>query len=851
MWTSKTLSVWGKSGPPPLPLVEHLSDTEAVACTLWDHFISSHTKRYLANELRVTEEQARSALVFLASVHDVGKATPVFQSKVKDLASIVRSYGLGCEEVSTEALKQRSHHALTGQVILERWLTAHDGDARWGDAVGAHHGAGQYKNVLYGAPRQRPYSAYEQELLGGEGWRDVQDEILEHFWNTYGEEALPVLRTTPSSSVLMLVTGVIIYADWLASNEDLFSEAGESSLSRQEQGVQRLRLPATWTPVDTPDFEDRFGCSPYESQRKIAELMAGKEEEGLWIIESSMGTGKTESALLGAEILASKFGLHGAVFALPNRASANSVFTRFVDWMDSLPGETLTASAPVYLAHGKAQLNQAYTSLAERETDSDGDATSRQRVANFFQNPKTYPLTPMMVSTVDHVIMAGLDSKHQMLRHLAFSGKVIIIDEVHAYDAFMSTFLDHALEAFGAYRVPVILLSATLPPARRQALVEAYSRRTEAKDVQRDIGYPLVTYASHDGNVETHAFASPKPSITYQVEHCENSLDDVMTAVRKTTSQGGNVLIIRNTVKRAMDTHDALVSDGLDSLLFHSRFLPADRELIENDLIKRFSSRVVDRECGKVVVATQVAEQSLDLDFDHLVTDLAPVDLVFQRLGRVFRNFNAPRNVEAPLVTIIDLPLQQGKFVALPYAEWMMHQSAEVLGAVTSLAIPSDVPKIVRTGYGEDRHPDLKKRFITEEEKAQRIANINALSLADRQGLLGTGHNSPDENKVRDIKDQEEVLALEMVDGTLRIPSWFPADLHPGAQADVWKPGLYKALHGTALSIRSSLIQRAEVTTMRIPAFAKDRDTIVLILRKNKEEWTSNALSYSPTRGLM
>lgn len=851
MWTQKTLAMWGKSGPPPLPLVEHLLDTEAVLDHLWGEYVSPHTKRYFAAELGIEEDSIHAALLFLGAVHDVGKATPVFQVKVEALADVVRRHGLLCEDVDTEVLKQRSHHSLTGQVLVEEWLGKHQGDPRWADVIGAHHGKGQHKNVLYGAPRQRPYTAYREELLGGEGWESVQEEILGYFWSRYGKVASPVFATTPTSPILMLLTGLVIFADWIASDETHFNASDLGDPLRRERGLAKVHLPAVWEPETDPTFENRFGYSPYQSQAAIADLMGSKTKEGLWIIESSMGTGKTESALLGAELLAGKFGLHGTVFALPNRASANSVFTRFVDWMDSLPGESLAASAPVYLAHGKAQLNQTYADLATRETDIDGDVVARQRVANFFQSPKTYPLTPMMVSTVDHVIMAGLDSKHQMLRHLAFSGKVIIIDEVHAYDAFMSTFLDHALEAFGAYHVPVILLSATLPPARRQALVEAYSRRSDVGDVRGNTGYPLVTYASHDGEVETHAFESPKPSVTYRVEHCDNHLEEVLDAVRQTTSVGGNVLIIRNTVKRAVETHDALLAEGLDSLLFHSRFLPTDRERIENDLTSRFSSRVLDREHGKVVVATQVAEQSLDLDFDHLITDLAPVDLVLQRLGRVFRNIHAPRSVEQPLVTIIDLPLQQGKFAALPYGERMMQQSADVLGATTSLAIPSDVPKVVRTGYEDDHHPDLKKQFIAEEEKSQRLAGISALSLPSREGLLGTGQNSPDENKVRDIKDQEEVLVLEMVDGVLSVPSWVPAHLHPGARADTWRPEIYKALSGAAMSIRLNLLKKAEVVSVRLPTFAKGRDTMVLILRKDKSAWSSNALSYSPTRGLM
>src|SRR5690606_31927012 len=254
------------------------------------------------------------------------------------------------------------------------------------------------------------------------------------------------------------------------------------------------------------------------------ELARRMSSPGLMLIEAPMGEGKTEAALAVAEVFAARSGAGGVFVALPTMATGNAMFPRMLQWLRRLPDVAGGGLQSVMLAHSKAALNEDFGELVRAgrrtvagvEHDGRGDewrprsdrrASSAELVAHqWLHGRKKAMLSSFVVGTVDQLLFMGLKSRHLALRHLALAGKVVVIDEAHAYDAYMNSYLDRVLSWLGAYRVPVVVLSATLPAARRRELAAAYAgaRPDDAAlaHVAQAAGYPLITTVEPGGPVK-------------------------------------------------------------------------------------------------------------------------------------------------------------------------------------------------------------------------------------------------------------------------------------------------------------------------------------------------------------
>ena len=341
-------------------------------------------------------------------------------------------------------------------------------------------------------------------------WKSCWDELFETALKDCGyDDPAELPDLTPPTEILL--TGLLIMADWIASNTEYFPLIPVEELGNEVAYPERAEwawnkwdekgLTAPWEAqtsiVDEEEFKARFGFPPNAVQAAAVEAANSVSAPGILILEAQMGVGKTEAALAAAEILAARFGAGGIFFGLPTQATANGILGRLVQWADNQPDRLLKC---IRLAHGMAELNEEYIRLQEQtvpiEDDWDDSETNEHRVQvhQWFRGSKQALLACFVIGTVDQLLMAALKQKHVMLRHLGLAGKVVIIDECHAYDAYMNRYLDRALEWLGWYRVPVILLSATLPARRRAELVEAYrQKRTPAPDApwKTSCGYPL------------------------------------------------------------------------------------------------------------------------------------------------------------------------------------------------------------------------------------------------------------------------------------------------------------------------------------------------------------------------
>ena len=949
-------SLWAKSdggeGEAWLPLYVHMADAELIGEKLWQSWLPDATRRIL--ELVAGSPILAETLVrFLCAAHDIGKATPVFQAQpiwafgsveAGDLSYKARKAGLRFPSLPSSS--GVPGHPIAGMVILERYLASkgweRDVARSYASVIGAHHGRFPISEECRKARTacDEPYGF----AVSGE-WESVQEELLEFAGQLSGldDEALDELsRHSLPASVASLVVGIVIMADWMASNQDVFplqeliapptgfADAVDLDAlrSRGETAWEALSIAPSW--AEGPHLSDadayfaaRFGfplgAKPHPMQRAAYGLARDATDLGLMLIEAPMGSGKTEAALAVAEVLAARQGLGGVCVALPTMATTDAMFGRVHKWLDRLPCEEGLDEKSVYLAHGKAGLNEEFQGLvsesrrARRFADIGHDledaSTQGVAVSDWMFGRKRGMLANFVVCTVDQVLMGALQMKHLSLRHLALANKVVIIDECHAYDAYMRRYLLRVLEWLGAWRVPVILLSATLPSAQRKGLCESYLKGREARvpepssedeliagllglrvedpgeepdgggagarpggkrerglEIRQGTEPGLSAGADREGTAaedggdsdgkgtsDTGPKATPSfdvsgimteedayPLLTYTEGRIARSVrieqggvareidvsllgDDIaylLETLSAALANGGCAGVICSTVSRAQEATECL-SEALgpgDVMLTHSRFSDLDRmaneERLRSLLGPRATSENGRRPRRLVVVGTQVLEQSLDIDFDLLVMDVAPVDLVLQRLGRLHRHNRGQGECERPQLLQRPMCLVRGveefgtdgprfsKGICSVYDHASLLESLAVLGLTddgvhTRVCLPDDISPLVQRAYrgGGDSVPLAwqeayeQARLAREGQltrKARRagtclLASVvplmeNERTLVDmcERSIEGGGRADADKGQraVRDTQETVEVLLLQETEGGLCLLPW-------------------------------------------------------------------------------
>ncbi|MHC1787385.1 MAG: CRISPR-associated helicase Cas3' [Christensenellales bacterium] len=729
-----------------LPLLIHLADSAQVARLLWRDWVPEGVKGAISGGLTAspaaggtsldTEDLAQQLFIFLAAAHDLGKATPVFQSKLAGgyLPNLLDAWILDAQAAvgmpmpasnqNAFASPGRTPHALATQLLLVR-----AGCNRQAAAVlGAHHGKPPSTDMADAQSIDAWAMNYHMGAAGRNAWSDVQQEVLSFCLDISGCSSLGSLGV-PNMAAQVLLCGLVIMTDWIASNGQYFPyiqahEHWEEMLEparmqeRAQKGLDALNLTRPWNAGSEWMYSDlyprRFSTAskrfePRLMQQAVARIAGCAEEPGILVIEAAMGQGKTEAALAAAEIFAFKENRSGLFFALPTQATSDGVFPRIERWARHLDADD---EHSIQLAHSKAQFNGRFQSIMQGPTTVEGlseDEGSDLIVHQWFEGSKKALLADFVVGTVDQLLMAALKQKHVMLRHLGLAGKVIIIDECHAYDAYMSQYLGRVLSWLGAYKVPVIVLSATLPAARRRMVVEAYLNRSADAAEQRDTpmwaksrGYPLITWTDAQ---EVKQEVIPASEGSQKIHIGAVSFSQIEDKLSEMLSEGGCIGLILNTVRRAQLAAQRLrIRFGEDAVrLFHSQFISSDRAAKEQELLSELGTpdQCIARPRLRIAVGTQVLEQSLDIDFDLLITDLCPMDLLLQRIGRLHRHpRNRPEKLREATCLIIDLDDKQNEPGAVAiYGEYLLVRTKALLPA--QLSLPGDIPRLVQDVYDD------------------------------------------------------------------------------------------------------------------------------------------------------
>jgi CRISPR-associated endonuclease/helicase Cas3 len=906
-------ALWGKSaekaGGRKNLLLSHLLDTAAVAERMWDGFLAPST-RELLDEVAGGYGRGRSFFAWLCGVHDCGKATPAFQRLWPEGADGVRAAGLGWHEPT--ASKYRWRHDCAGGYLLRTLLA----EAGWRDEqvawvwplVAGHHG------LFPREDRLRPPVKARGQLSGVGRWPDVQRAVVERFTGELGFDGLAAVAPArvPPRAVQLHLSGLVVMADWIASDERHFpgvDELGRVRLSaareRAEVAWERLGLRGGWGKLAEPGpeaFEGRFGQVPRPSQAMVVEAARQMAAPGVLVVEAPMGEGKTKAALLAAEVLAARFGADGVFVGMPTQATSDPMFSQVRQWVDQV-GEGLASQ--VALLHGKRMFNREWRRLVE---GSAGDAGAEARFsgvdeygdcwdddpyglqgesgggagalgpAQWFLGAKRGLLCPFVVGTIDQLLFAATRTKHVMLRMAGLAGKVVVLDEVHAADVYMSQFLMEGLRWLGQAGVPVVLLSATLPPGQRRDLVSAYlagaASREEytAEELPAPGGYPSVTaawlapggggarfsVADCDGwradlAVAVELLPEPVPGRSASREErraAQEAADQGVAALlERELADGGCALVIRNSVGRAQSLYRRLRERfGGQVRLLHGRLAVGPRADRTEECLRLLgalagSSGGEGRPSRLVLVATQLAEQSFDIDADLLVTDLAPIDLLLQRIGRLHRHdgVSRPERLASPRVVVtgfgsaggalgpggsgggtdaaaLDGPpprlLGASEFI---YGRWLLvRAAAQVRQAAVSggWRVPGQVPALVADGYStssevvpsawrQDEEEALRGWKAEQRERAERAAGYLLARRGDREGatlaglhyvsLPGSGGDSDLDAVVRDGEPSAEVILVVREGGVYRTLSGRVL----GVNGDVSEALLDEVLGGT------------------------------------------------------
>lgn len=824
--SKKTLLLWGKKSNQDgseqwLPLVAHLIDTMNVGCWLYKSWLSEGQRSLLTT--RLSDEEVSKLVRFICYIHDLGKATPAFQTK--------ESYNHD-EQLDEELMNRLASHSFKGLNDLHLQSRGKSPHARAGEAILENAGLNETVAAIIGGHHGKPQSGDQREQIDvftanyyqadndsslQQPWKEVQNELIAYGLELAGYQKIGDVPPVTQVEAVIL-EGLLIMADWLASSTCLNNDPSKPmfSLIDLNQGLDDLNMTSrfqnaistwaindAWVPEEVTNvdnyYQEHFSFKPRQIQATMEKYIKDAIDPGLVIIEAEMGIGKTEIALTAAEQLAYATGRTGIYIGLPTQATTNAMFDRVDNWLNKI-AEIEGINLDINLLHGKANWNSRYTKMVRAENIEAEDLDGGTVTVNSWFSGKKSILADFAVGTIDNLLLMGLKQKHLFLRHLGFSNKVVIIDEVHAYDMYMNSYLTKALNWLGAYHVPVVILSATLPKNKRNLLITSYVQGKYGhvkKTLQAPEGwennqaYPLLSILDGKKLQQYDSFGLKNEPKELQISYLNDDPESVIKEVNEQIKNGGVAGIIVNTVKRAQE-FAKLIGSKQQCLVLHSAFLATDRVNLEQKLQKQIGKNG-KRPDKLIVIGTQVLEQSLDIDFDVLFTDIAPIDLLLQRAGRLHRHaIPRPEGLKERRMYVLKSDSgDYGPANEAVYEKYYLQKTERFLPE--KVMLPDDISRLVQLVYDErtdnqvENLEEAKEKLVADhkrEESKAKSFQVSAPVYPDDQDDLYdedwvedlTIHRWLDRDKgnlddnqasaaVRDIRESIEVILLKEVCG--------------------------------------------------------------------------------------
>lgn len=716
-------ALWGKMDGPEgrYPLLCHMLDTSAAALVLWDLWLRPGLRQMITAALAPGDEPiARALCAAIAGLHDVGKATKVFQGQllnprasgafgpvVDELAGVGYDMTASQGEIAGVRIPEvyrtvlRRHEASSLFVTSGSWPTGDElVSERWaGVVVGGHHG--RY-HPRFGGSKPADTGTTNRYLtrLGEEKWGDQQRAHFDAVLAACGvshEQILRPLANAQSSTVTILLTGLVMLADWLSSGDDSVADgravaidqgADPSGWVKERRIFFETSIPKTLGIYE--DLPDPLSAimGVHAASMSPLQVAARSIGRGLWIATETTGAGKTEAGMLRHVAVPGE----GLMFALPTRATTDAMF-------DRMAGYYSTSKNAASLLHAHRSLNSFYMTEA-----SEGAGL---RATSWLTDTRNALFAPVSVGTCDQVLLGGLKQKNTPVRLLALANRHVVLDEVHSFDHYQAALLEELLAWWGETDTRVTLLSASLPESVTRRYAQAYA----GADILVAPFYPghlLVTAAGASGspvvsqrNYELRVRLQESPAGDLIAAHVARALE------YRRCSPDARIAVVVNQVDRALEVGRILAESGHRTIVLHSRMAAGHRNQITRDL-----NEAVGKDSGQggvIVVGTQIIESSLDLDFDCMITDLAPAPSLIQRAGRLWRStpvvdgvwgrHRVHRPTATPTLDVIlaissDGTVDQG--AALPYLPGELRRTLTALRELGEIVkVPEDVQHLV------------------------------------------------------------------------------------------------------------------------------------------------------------
>ena len=689
-------------------LIDHLLEAGHVAHALLTYGRGKNAVQHIAKLLNVDVNKLIDLICFLIGTHDVGKAHPTFQlnlnesntccDEIHDTITKLALNDLICANDVGEMRHERYSRDIIYEYFNDLGLDKYSYEYLVDIVVFHHQGKSGNPDepvVCYGSETEDRWKE----------WRNVQRKLIgkiRSLWNIDVDFVQSIEDKQYTDGLCYFILSVMVTSDWIVSGkhwarklyecENDIEKAAEQFIAENELCCKPIK-----DYLGNLSWNNVFSFSKNDLQKSVTETT--HYGSNVCVIEYPCGYGKTEAALaLALKLGSDKSGIY---LGAPTMSTAKGLANRC---------RNIAKSAGIDMNIPEFDSSMIWE-------DNEMEKIPRNRWVSRTRHQMLYPFA---VGTIDQVLKSVIQYRYSCIGMLGLSDKVVIIDEVHAYDAYMLTELKALIKWCNFLNVPVILLSATLPTATKQQLFSASGIKEDIKEYSNE--YPLITYA-HNGELIQENIDCVGKDVDIKTVESNDSIKTLFDSALSVES--GCIALIAPTVDDAFALYDMLndVETGCDVILYHGRMTVSDKSDKVKELLKLFGKDRSNRPKKAIVVATSIIEQSLDVDFDYMFTALAPIDLLIQRLGRVHRHSDKGTireftKIDSPFTVVI--PNTYGNLARIYDSEILNRTKAE-LENIEKINTVSSVRNIIDSVYSN---------YYTQRDNVSRI-RANSVTLND------------------------------------------------------------------------------------------------------------------------
>lgn len=749
---------------------------------------------FISNKLNQNKEDVKNFILIMGCFHDLGKfSSKHFQSKVDYLQKNLMGNIITVEEKihHTDLMMHYDCEFLKDLFEIDFSVDEDEFSDIIKNIYFGHHG----RVLSYSRPIGNVFTKDDLSAISA----FIND--IKHLYNINKININDTLLSN-LKEISWILNGLIIFSDWMGSNNEVYGYLSKEVELKEYKDQSIKKTVETFSKMDFDKDKilkdvDVNSIFPYIKTMTPLQDYVSKMElknKQIIIIEDVTGSGKTEAAFILAARLLNKGLNKGIQFLLPTMATTDCMYNR----VDSFYGNVFTSQSSFILAHGKRGQNKKYIKNIWKNNSNKWLSDNRKKAL----------LSDLGVSTIDQSLLGVLKAKHQSLRLFGLFGKVLIFDEIHSNDEYQNGLLKQLIYAHSKMGGSIILMSATLSKKDKEMFLTAFN---EGRNIEiKENPYPCVTTScGEDDLVENKLNTREELERKINIDFF-HSKEDVKDKLIKKFKSGSNVCWIRNTVQDSVDAYLEIIRVlGKENIvLLHSKFTASDRMKKQNYIIENLGKTSGSKERnGVLVISTQVIEQSVDVDFDYMISDLAPIDSLIQRFGRVMRH---KRNIHGDISEveergsvfcgILSPELVSSKLVTEDWYKEMfekgsyvysnvfhVYQTAKILYEKKHITTPQDCRFLIESVFGNNKVPkNLIKSFEDNEIKGSvknQIAKINQIDFDE--GFCSDGQQWIEDSSITRIGDVTVKLYLYKVNnGEIK---WISGKHHYDSEVSIQK----------------------------------------------------------------